>query len=42
LLAREAGVADFTLDVMLAKLTPEQRAAAEKAAQDWRDEGWAE
>ena len=26
LLARESGVADFTLDVMLAKLTPEQRA----------------
>jgi hypothetical protein len=39
LLAREAGVADFTLDVMLAKLTPEQRAAADKAAQAWRDEG---
>jgi hypothetical protein len=24
---------------MLAKLTPEQRAAADKAAQDWREEG---
>ena len=36
---REAGAADFTLDVMLAKLTPEQRAAADKAAQAWRDEG---
>jgi TPR repeat protein len=39
LLARESGVADFTLDVMLAKLTPEQRAAADKAAQAWREEG---
>ena len=38
LLAREAGVSDFSLDIMLAKLTPEQRAAADKAAQAWRDE----
>ena len=38
LLAREAGVSDFTLDMFLAKLTPEQRAAANKAAADWRDE----
>ena len=37
LLAREAGVSDFTLDIMLAKLTKEQRAEAEKAADDWRD-----
>jgi TPR repeat protein len=37
LLAREAGVADFSLDILLAKLTPEQRAAADKAAKDWRD-----
>ena len=37
LLAREAGVSDFTLDIMLAKLTPEQRAAADKAAQAWKD-----
>ena len=36
LLAREAGVSDFTLDLMLAKLTPEQRAAADKAAASWR------
>ena len=38
LLAREAGVSDFFLDIMLAKLTPQQRAAADKAAQAWRDE----
>src|SRR4029078_2444953 len=37
LLAREAGVADFTLDILLAKPTPEQRAAADKAAKDWRE-----
>jgi TPR repeat protein len=38
LLAREAGVSDFTLDLMLAKLTPEQRAAADKAAEAWRQD----
>ncbi|HET7851498.1 MAG TPA: tetratricopeptide repeat protein, partial [Methyloceanibacter sp.] len=37
LLAREAGVADFSLDILLAKLTPEQRAAADKAARDWQE-----
>ncbi len=37
LLAREAGVSDFHLDLMLAKLTPEQRAAADKAVEDWRN-----
>jgi hypothetical protein len=35
-------VSDFTLDLMLAKLKPEERAAADKAAQDWRDERSAE
>ena len=38
LLARGAGVSDFTLDLVLAKLTQEERAAAEKAADDWRSE----
>jgi TPR repeat protein len=37
LLAREAGVADFSLDILLAKLTPEERAAADKAASDWQE-----
>jgi len=30
LLAREAGVSDFSLDIVLTKLTPEQRVAAER------------
>jgi TPR repeat protein len=37
LLARAAGVSDFSLDLLLAKLTPEQRAAAEEAAEEWRE-----
>jgi len=37
LLARSAGVSDFNLDIVLSKLTKEQRAEAEKAAEDWRD-----
>jgi len=37
LLARGAGVSDFTLDLMLAKLTKEQRAEAEKDADGWRN-----
>jgi TPR repeat protein len=37
LLARGAGVSDFTLDLMLARLTKEQRAEAEKAADGWRN-----
>jgi TPR repeat protein len=39
LLARSAGVSDFSLDIVLSKLTPEQRAKAEKAADDWRNQG---
>jgi TPR repeat protein len=35
LLARQAGVSDFWLDLELAKLTQAERDAAEKAAQDW-------
>ena len=38
LLARAAGVSDFNLDLLLAKLTPEQRAAADKAAEEWRND----
>ena len=38
LLARGAGVSDFNLDLLLAKLTPEQRAAADKAAEAWRND----
>ena len=38
LLAREAGVSDFSLDILLAKLTKEQRAKAEKEADDWRED----
>ena len=38
LLAREAGVSDFSLDIVLSKLTKEERAKAEKAAEDWREE----
>jgi TPR repeat protein len=37
LLARGAGVSDFSLDIVLAKLTKEQRAEAEQAAEDWRN-----
>ena len=36
LLARAAGVSDFSLDIVLAKLTKEQREQAEQAAEDWR------
>ena len=36
LLAREAGVSDFSLDIVLSKLTKEERAKAEKEADDWR------
>lgn len=35
-LARENGISDFRLDAMLARLTPEQRTAAVKAAEEWR------
>jgi hypothetical protein len=38
LLAREAGVSDFSLDIVMSKLTKEERAKAEKAAEDWRGE----
>jgi len=38
LLARAAGVSDFSLDIVLAKLTTEERAAAEKAAEGWRND----
>ena len=38
LLAREAGVSDFSLDILLAKLTKEQRAKAEKEVDDWRED----
>jgi hypothetical protein len=37
LLAREAGVSDFSLDIVLSKLPKEQRAEAEKEAEAWRD-----
>jgi uncharacterized protein len=37
LLAREAGASDFDLDILLAELTPEERLAAEKAADEWRE-----
>ena len=37
LLAREAGVSDFSLDIVIAKLTKEQREQAEQAAEDWRN-----
>jgi TPR repeat protein len=37
LLAREAGVSDFSLDLVLAKLTKEQREAADKAVEEWRN-----
>jgi TPR repeat protein len=36
LLARSAGASDFSLDIVLSKLTKEQRAEAEKAAESWR------
>jgi TPR repeat protein len=35
LLARLAGVSDFSLDIMLSKLTKEQRVAAERAVDAW-------
>jgi hypothetical protein len=38
LLARAAGVSDFSLDIVLSKLTPEERAKAEDAAENWRSE----
>jgi hypothetical protein len=37
LLARNAGVSDFSLDIVLSKLSKEERAAAEKAAEEWRN-----
>jgi TPR repeat protein len=37
LLSRAAGVSDFSLDIVLSKLTKEERAQAEKAAEDWRN-----
>ncbi len=36
LLARENGISDFRLDAMLARLTPEQRIAAVRAAEEWQ------
>jgi TPR repeat protein len=36
LLARTAGVSDFSLDILLAKLTKDERAKAESEADDWR------
>jgi TPR repeat protein len=36
LLARGAGVSDFSLDIVLSKLKPEERAKAEEAAENWR------
>jgi hypothetical protein len=35
LLARSAGVSDFALDIVLSKLSPDERTQAEKAAEDW-------
>jgi TPR repeat protein len=37
LLARSSGVSDFSLDIVLSKLSKEQRAEAEKAAEEWRN-----
>ena len=37
LLAREAGVSDFSLDIVLSKLTKDERVKAEKAAEEWRE-----
>ena len=37
LLARSAGVSDFSLDIVLSKLSKEERAEAEKEAEDWRN-----
>jgi TPR repeat protein len=37
LLARAGGVSDFALDIVLSKLTPEQRAEAETAAEAWQN-----
>jgi TPR repeat protein len=36
LLARAAGVSDFSLDIVLSKLSEKERAEAEKAAEEWR------
>jgi TPR repeat protein len=36
LLARTGGVSDFSLDILLAKLTKDERAKAESEADDWR------
>jgi uncharacterized protein len=38
LLARGAGVSDFSLDIVLSKLTPQERAKAEEAAENWQGE----
>ena len=35
LLAREAGVSDFSLDIMLAKLSKEERVEAEREVDAW-------
>jgi uncharacterized protein len=37
LLARTAGVSDFSLDILLSKLTKQQRAEAETEAEGWRN-----
>jgi hypothetical protein len=37
LIARTAGASDLELDVLISKLTPEQRDKAEAEAQAWRD-----
>jgi TPR repeat protein len=35
LLARQAGVSDFSLDIMLSKLTKKQRVTAEREVDAW-------
>ena len=35
LIARQAGVSDFTLDIMLSRLAPEQRVEAERLVDGW-------
>lgn len=42
LLARQAGVSDFSLDILLSKLTKEERAKADKGAEDWRNDRFSE
>jgi hypothetical protein len=36
LLARSVGVSDFSLDIMLARLTPDERVQAERSVDAWR------